>query len=513
MKYTLEIFVLSVIVLFGNTALAGEPERIPLSLSESIVSTLKNNYEIVIDRIDPKIVEKNIGISESDFDATMFAEVGWSNGKSPNYYDSLNTNEDTSFGEKFVSLGVRQTIKTGASYELSLGLSEADSDTTLNKIDPVYKPSATLSVTQPLLRGAGTDINVTGIMISRNNAMISDHQFSQAVQETITKTNLVYWNLISLNMRRKVLVESLARTVEFLRKIELQVKVGALAKSEIASAKSLVAIREIDLIDIDRKIGDTQDALKSLINRPGAQPGGPATIEATEKPVYRKIDLDIDRLTETAVKKRPVYQQTLLSIDSKRREVEFLEDRRLMTLNLNAGANLYGTRGPENHDYIGNVPVGQFEGTMSDSISDGMAGKYFDFSISLLAEYPIFNRNAKNRAVKSVLQLESLETRLEAIRQNIELDVSTAVRGVRTAELMITASRVSRELSERKLQSELRKFEIGSSTIFTILRYQNDLAIEEANEVTSLTDYLTGIAQLNLATGMVLEKNNISIEE
>jgi outer membrane protein TolC len=70
-----------------------------------------------------------------------------------------------------------------------------------------------------------------------------------------------------------------------------------------------------------------------------------------------------------------------------------------------------------------------------------------------------------------------------------------------------------RQLQERTLDAENKKYALGASTAFQVVQTQRDLAQAQGNEVAALAAYSRARVQLDLTTAQVLEKYNVSIAE
>jgi outer membrane protein len=77
----------------------------------------------------------------------------------------------------------------------------------------------------------------------------------------------------------------------------------------------------------------------------------------------------------------------------------------------------------------------------------------------------------------------------------------------------IEAAQKARELAERNLEAEQKKFQLGTSTIRFVLEEQRDLAVAQSNEVSALVDFTKAKNDLDRATGKTLEVQNIRIED
>ena len=77
----------------------------------------------------------------------------------------------------------------------------------------------------------------------------------------------------------------------------------------------------------------------------------------------------------------------------------------------------------------------------------------------------------------------------------------------------IETAQKARELSERRLEAEQKKFDLGASTIRFVLEEQRNVAQAQTNEIQALVNYTKALVDADRAMGMTLKKNNIEIEK
>src|SRR5207237_981572 len=63
-------------------------------------------------------------------------------------------------------------------------------------LNPQNPSAVTLSYTQPLLQGAGFQVNMAPVVIARLNTEQSFFQYKDAVQQLVVGTVSAYWNLV-----------------------------------------------------------------------------------------------------------------------------------------------------------------------------------------------------------------------------------------------------------------------------------------------------------------------------
>ena len=107
---------------------------------------------------------------------------------------------------------------------------------------------------------------------------------------------------------------------------------------------------------------------------------------------------------------------------------------------------------------------------------------------------PSFDQDAVVSAAGWTLartRLEYSQTQIQL--RNQELLVATEVRDVTrqvvTNQKRIDTTRAARQLMERRLDGEQRKFDAGTSTSFFVFQAQRDLAQARTDELRALLDY------------------------
>ena len=69
----------------------------------------------------------------------------------------------------------------------------------------------------------------------------------------------------------------------------------------------------------------------------------------------------------------------------------------------------------------------------------------------------------------------------------------------------------NRELQEKNVEAEQKKYENGMSTSFQVLEIQEDLSTAESQENRAKVDYQKSLSALERSKGTLLEARNIEI--
>ena len=87
------------------------------------------------------------------------------------------------------------------------------------------------------------------------------------------------------------------------------------------------------------------------------------------------------------------------------------------------------------------------------------------------------------------------------------------VRTVENLVRQVQSSALNAQLAERQLIAEQRKFEVGTSTNFNVLTFQNTFANAQLSELQAVLSLQQAIAQLEQVKGTLLQNFGVTIED
>ena len=125
--------------------------------------------------------------------------------------------------------------------------------------------------------------------------------------------------------------------------------------------------------------------------------------------------------------------------------------------------------------------------------------------------YPLGNRSAKSRLTASRLQVAQTLLDIKDLEKKIVVEVREAVRQIKTEAKRVQAAGIARKLAQRKLDAEEKKFEVGLSTSFNVLEFQEDLVIDEIIEIRAILDHRKSRIRLRQVMATTLDSHNIQM--
>ncbi|HVY60742.1 MAG TPA: TolC family protein, partial [Planctomycetota bacterium] len=507
----------------AGQALGPTHGTLALSLKEAIVRGLRYNPEIAIDRISVEIARWGVDIPRGAFDPAFFGDGSYGKNRDPFFAANpfggpINPVTGLPAGlvvnpsdVSHLDAGVRAKTILGTSLEMRYDVDRHTTDNVF-ALSPSWSPVASISVTQPLLRGGplfplGTDVNRALVKIARNDHAISEEVFRDRALAVAFAVEQAYWNFVFARENLKVAELALATAADLLEINRRKFQVGRVAEIEVLVAETGVATREEAVIVARNAVGDARDGLFRLI-MPRADgvaaaagiAGSRATawdveLVALDEPRADDRAIDLDRAFLDALRNRPDYKELELALDSDETRVDKAWNERLPRLDAVGGWSEIG--------------LGKSWGGSTNALADR---EFYDWTVGFQLEVPIFNTAPRAALRQAELGRTATRRRLDALEQQIVLDVRTAARSLLAARERVRANEIARRLAERQLDNEKQRLEAGLATNHDVLLFEQDLTSARTNYVKALVDRAVAAAQLDRVTATLLERHDIRLE-
>jgi outer membrane protein TolC len=135
--------------------------------------------------------------------------------------------------------------------------------------NPILSSSLGFTVTQPLLRGFGIELNSRYIHIAKNTGKIAGLVFRQQVIDTVAGIARLYTDLVSLNEDVKVKREALRLAERLYEDNKNKVAQGQQAPIEVTRAQAQVAASRQALISAEGLVEQQELIVKTALTRGG----------------------------------------------------------------------------------------------------------------------------------------------------------------------------------------------------------------------------------------------------
>jgi outer membrane protein TolC len=401
--------------------------------------------------------------------------------------------------------GVSQGFSSGASATLSF----LNSRNTINESSVNYSPYVTstlaLTVTQPLLRGFGRDLNRRFIRIAANQEKIAGLVFQQQLVSTVYGVTRLYIDLASLRDNVRVKEEDVQLAEWLQREVVSRVDEGVLPSIEKTRAGAALLTARQALIDARALLEEQEAIFKSVLFREARV----VPVDALELPKGAAA-LDAAKLVEQSLASRPDLLQAGLQAENTRIALEGSRNNLKPQLDVVAFAQNTGLGGDANPVATNLDRV--YLGGYGSALGQVFRRDYPIYGAGIQLNLPLRNRIAQADAARDEIASRQADIRLETFRNQARLEVQDAVIALRRAQASYEAAAEAARLQVESLEAEKARFEEGLSTALAVGQYQAVLSQARLTELAARGSFAKAKAVLQRATGSILEANGFSAD-
>jgi HAE1 family hydrophobic/amphiphilic exporter-1 len=135
------------------------------------------------------------------------------------------------------------------------------------------------------------------------------------------------------------------------------------------------------------------------------------------------------------------------------------------------------------------------------------------YGFSMTLNLPI-----RNRAAEAALGTGEVNKKRDLYSQrgtvqSIELEARNAVHSLEQAKLSMAGAKIARDLTQKNLDAEQRKYDLGVETLFVLLDTQTQLQNADLVLVNAQISYQLALTAVQHATGELLERYHVQIKD
>jgi len=466
--------------------------EVKLSIEQCRAMTLKNNLDLKVQLIEPTMAAKQVSAEEAKFESSFFANLTYSDIDTP----SVVVQQAQKYKNETADLGVQVPLQTGGT--VSFDLADTRTETPFTVQDPItgriisssvvtYTPSATFSISQPLLRGAGKRVNTYSIRILEYQRQITDAMTKLEVIRVLANADRGYWRLYAARKELEVRQQEYELAQAQLEQTRRMVESGEKAAVEETRSEAGVAERLDGIIKAKKALEDRQTEIKQIMNEAGLGIDSPAVIVPMTEPDPVRYEIDRELLTKSAVENRMEMLEMELQLAQDSSAVDYYRNSTLPLASLNYSYNLNG---------IGATRSDAYDMIYNRDLESHIVG------MRLIV--PLGNEAAKDHLLMAQYRKRQRLLTKENRRIQIETEVFGAIEQLESNWQSILAGRQNSILAGRLYEAEKRQFELGLRTSTDVLDAQAKFANAQSTEISALTEYQIAQVDLAYATGTLL---------
>lgn len=487
--------------------------KLELSLKNYVELVLANNTDIEIQRMSVEIPKNQILRAGAIFDPQFLGRFAATRSNSQTS-DVLAGAATLSQLNQPWNFNYSQTLSTGTQVQVGFNGAKASTNSQFQTFNPSYTANMALSFTQPLLRGRGSYITKLPISIARSRVRQTQYSVQDQILRLLVQAETIYWNVIEARENLRVQEQALALNDAALKRAQRELELGATSPLEIFQPQAQYANAEIFVTQARYRLAQVEDQLRRQIAAdldPEIRRLPVVLTEPVTAPANGE-DIDKESTVQKAMNFRPDLKAAMQSLDIDELNLRGARNGLLPNLALGGGYTASGRGGvffPRTN--FGGVQqvLAPIPGGLGDAFNQLFNFGFPIYNFSLTLNLPLRDRRAAADYADANIQRKRDMLQLRTTEQQIRLEVLNAINQVELSKASLKLAQIARDLAQKRVEAEQKKYELGTTVIFFVLAAQSDLTTAEAALVTQTVGYRRNLLTLLQRTGELLQERGV----
>jgi len=335
-------------------------------------------------------------------------------------------------------------------------------------------------------------------LINRDNAELN---LKARTTNTLAAVRSAYWDYVFSIQAVDVAKQSMALASKLLSDNKIRVEVGTMAPMDVVQAEAEEATRQQTLTTATATMRTAELSLKRLIVSGTSDPLWTQRIDPVDRPDFQAASIDVAGAVRAALGQRTDLQIARNNFETNTVLLKSQRDQGLPDID---AVVTYGASGLGGTQY-------SFSGVNLDRVRQGVlvAGgygnaldtlfgrEYPNWQFAVNVNYPIGGSAADAQAARTRLLIQQNQAQIRASELTVATEVTNAALQVTNATEALATARVARDLSQRRLDAEMSRFEVGMSNNYQVVQAQRDLREAQNSELRTLLNYRKSLVEFD----------------
>ncbi|HYM11274.1 MAG TPA: TolC family protein [Bryobacterales bacterium] len=489
--------------------------KLELSLRSCIDLVMANNTDVAIQRLTVVTAQDAIERAFAPFDPSFLGSFSSSRANTPSNDLLAGASVLSSLAQQ-ASFAYTQTMENGTQYSVGFLGTKNGNNSAFTSFNPNINTNLQVSVTQPLIRNRGAYINRIPIMIARSQYRANDADLRTRIIDLLSQAENAYWDVISARETLKVRRKSLELAEAFLKLNRRELELGAISPLDIYQPEQQEATAQLQVTQALYQLKQREDVLRKWIGADLHPEIRRLPLELTETVLPPSESQVIDEQEELAeaLRVRPELDRSRYTTDAADLQIQAATNQ--LRPDLRLGGN-YISQGHGGNFFqrslLGATTASLLTpGGFTDAVDQLFGFGFPVYGFSLTLRLPLRNRQAAADLADAAVNKKREMLNLRNLEQQIRLQVLNAIAGVEQSRASVKQAALARDFSQKRLEAEQKKFELGAREAFFVLQAQIDLATAESDLLSQEIGYRRNLLALLQANGTLLEERGVVVQ-
>ena len=477
---------------------------VPLTLEDAVRRALDNNLEIAVERLNPQTFDFSLASLRANYKPIATSTFGRRDNVRPptNLLNPGSPNVST----MTYNAGVTQNLAVGR-RRLALDLQQlarsSRQPTSWRRSIPsstARTSSATRSRCCGDSRSTRRASRCRRRVINRDNAELN---LKARTTNTLAAVRSAYWDYVFAIQAIDVAQQSLSLASKLLSDNKIRVEVGTMAPMDVVQAEAEEATRQQTLTTATATMRTAELSLKRLIVSGTNDPLWAQHIDPIDRPDFQPAAIDVEGAVRTALQQRTDLQIARNNLESNnvllksQRNSSAARRRRAASPTARPALAARSTTSPAAASTAcarASPCNGGYDDSLAHAASTATIPTGSSRSTSAIRSAATPPRR-RPRARRLLMQQNQAQIRATELHRRHRSDQRRAAGDQQHGSAGRGAR--ARELSQRRLDAEMSRFEVGMSNNYQVVQSQRDLREAQNSELRALLNYRKSLVEFD----------------
>lgn len=396
--------------------------------------------------------------------------------------------------------GIKRRLSTGGEVQLAYQWRGRTNNMlqlyNLDQSSGEYRGGVTITLKQPLLRGAGRDVTEADLKIVELEHKLDTQRYKDRLQKAASEGMNAYWQLYRAQQSHQMRVESLANIRKVESDLKRRLEGGFASKTDLLEAKIAATGRDAEVTRALRLVSEAQARLRTVLNLPGVEYAALTFRPQTTPDEAAAFGPELAERYQQALAAWPGVRISELRRDQEEIRLKVAQDQKKSDLSLELGYNT-------------NSLSTQGKTAWEDSWRTIHPGYYAGVNLDM----PLGNQRAESRHAAQRARLRAAQLEIDSTRAALANDLATRIDQLKSAHREMQQLSEDVGLNEQLLKAEQTQFDLGRSRLSAVLNRENLLLEARQRHLDAATRLELARLALMSADGSLLERYSVSVAE
>jgi len=464
---------------------AQDQNKMELGIDKVTKLALKNNFDILIYRLDQRISEKDLLKAQSVYDTNLDAsyEYGEDSLDSPSVFAASRT------ATVIQEAGISKKLPIGTILSLDVDHLRHSSDSAYSLLNPYHESAATISITQPLARNFLGIIDRNTIKITGLDIENTGYTSLDKIEYELADSQEAYWNLVLAYKDLELSKNMLENTKGLFAANKKMHDIGMVELPEFYAVEADLNQKENDVLFANDKVNSAFNLIRLKLNL-----GKGVLIDPVDDFEHHKITATFEDVITTALNNRRDYKADKNRVKSMDLSLEIKKSSMWPQIDLKGTLKKNGVNRQFN-----------------DSVKEITSKDQPEYIVEVVFSFPLENSQARAEYSQKELEKARALVALKKTECVIFVEVNDAFVHAKRMYNSVGLLKKAAELERKKYLGEEERFNRGRSDTDRLLRYQNDFFVVELLYLKSLYNYQIALINLKVVMNNLLKTDEVGL--